>query len=85
MDICYIKTPLGIARIVGDDKGISSVSVLDTQNELSDVIPESLLDGVTQLKAKPRRHHISKKSLEGFVRYSIWENYIISTTSQTIR
>ena len=51
MDICYIKTPLGIARIVGDDKGISSVSVLDTQNELSDVIPESLLDGVTQLKA----------------------------------
>ena len=51
MDCCYIKTPLGIAKIVGDDKGISSVSVLDTQNELSDVIPESLLDCVTQLKA----------------------------------
>ena len=51
MDICYIETPLGHAKIVGDDNGVSAVSILDTTEELSEVIPESLLDCVTQLKA----------------------------------
>lgn len=50
MQTCYIETPLGHAKIVGDDNGISSVSVLDTQEELSDTIPEALLDCVIQLK-----------------------------------
>ena len=51
MDTCYIETPLGHAKIVGDTDGISSVSILDTKVELSTVIPESLLDCTTQLKA----------------------------------
>jgi len=51
MDICYIETPLGHAKIVGDDNGVSAVSILDTTEELSEVIPESLLDCATQLKA----------------------------------
>ncbi|WP_422106732.1 methylated-DNA--[protein]-cysteine S-methyltransferase [Winogradskyella sp.] len=51
MDTCYIETPLGHAKIVGDTNGISSVSILDTNVELSTVIPESLLDCTTQLKA----------------------------------
>lgn len=51
MHFCFIETPLGLAKIVGDDNGISSVSLLDTQEELSSVIPESLLECVTQLKA----------------------------------
>ncbi len=51
MDTCYIETPLGSAKIVGDNKGISSVSILDTKEELTEVIPESLLECVTQLKA----------------------------------
>lgn len=51
MDTCYIETPLGHAKIVGDTNGISSVLILDTQEELSEVIPETLLDCVTQLKA----------------------------------
>ena len=50
MDSCIIETPLGYARIVGDDKGITSVSILNTQQELTQVIPETLLDCVTQLK-----------------------------------
>ncbi|WP_405574806.1 methylated-DNA--[protein]-cysteine S-methyltransferase [Winogradskyella sp. Asnod2-B02-A] len=50
MQTCYIETPLGHAKIVGDDKGIASVSILDTKEELSDTIPESLLDCVIQLK-----------------------------------
>ena len=51
MDSCYIETPLGHAKIVGDANGITSVSVLDTQKELSEIIPETLLECVTQIKA----------------------------------
>ena len=51
MDVCYIETPLGHTKIVGNNDGVTSVSVLDTQEELSEVIPESLLECVTQLKA----------------------------------
>lgn len=50
MQICYIETPLGHAKIVGNDNGIASISILDTQEELSDTIPESLLNCVIQLK-----------------------------------
>ena len=51
MQTCYIETPLGHAKIVGDNNGISSVSILDTEQELSEIIPESLLECATQLKA----------------------------------
>lgn len=51
MQTCYIETPLGRAKIVGDNNGVASVSILNTEEELSDVIPEELLDCVTQLKA----------------------------------
>lgn len=50
MHICYIETPLGHAKIVGDKNGITSVSVLDTKEEISGTIPEVLLDCVIQLK-----------------------------------
>ncbi len=51
MPTCYIETPLGHAKIVGDNNGITSISILDTTQELTEVIPEPLLDCVTQLKA----------------------------------
>ena len=51
LQTCYIETPLGHAKITGNDNGIASVSILDRQEELSDNIPESLLDCVIQLKA----------------------------------
>ena len=50
MQICYIETPLGHAKISGNENGIISVSIVDTQDELSDTIPESLLDCAIQLK-----------------------------------
>lgn len=51
MATCFIDTPLGHAKIIGDDHGITSVSILDTKQELSSVVPEILLECVTQLKA----------------------------------
>jgi methylated-DNA-[protein]-cysteine S-methyltransferase len=49
MEIAYIQTPLGIAKIVGDEKGITSISVLD-EGTISTIITPGLLVAVTQLK-----------------------------------
>ena len=48
-ETCYINSPLGITKIVGDLKGIISVSVLNTSEKVSDIIPKILEDCVLQL------------------------------------
>ena len=50
METSYIKTPLGIATIIGDENGISVISVSD-EGEISNAIPTILQDAVTQLNA----------------------------------
>jgi methylated-DNA-[protein]-cysteine S-methyltransferase len=47
--VTYYKTPIGTARIVGDDDGISSITVLDSEGENSTKIPKCLRDCVRQL------------------------------------
>ena len=47
--VTYYKTPIGTARIVGDDDGISSITVLDSEGENSTKIPKCLEDCVQQL------------------------------------
>ncbi len=49
MDICIINTPLGFTKIVGDEDGIASVTVLNSEEKITDIIPESLEDCVIQL------------------------------------
>ena len=48
--VTYYKTPIGTARIVGDDDGISSITVLDSEEDSSTEIPACLNDCVNQLK-----------------------------------
>jgi methylated-DNA-[protein]-cysteine S-methyltransferase len=48
METAYIKTPLGIAKIVGDENGISVISVSDG-GEVSNTIPTILQESVLQL------------------------------------
>ena len=48
METVYIKTPLGIAKIDGDENGISLISVSD-EGETSNKIPFVLQDSVSQL------------------------------------
>jgi len=50
MDIAYINTPLGTAKLEGNEKGLSTVSVLNASEEISAVIPENLEDAVYQLQ-----------------------------------
>jgi methylated-DNA-[protein]-cysteine S-methyltransferase len=46
---CIIKTPLGFTKILGDEFGISSVTVLNSEEKVSEIIPEVLDDCVYQL------------------------------------
>ena len=50
METVFIKTPLGIATIIGDENGISVISVSD-EGVISNEIPINLQDAVTQLNA----------------------------------
>ncbi|MGB3606214.1 methylated-DNA--[protein]-cysteine S-methyltransferase [Psychroserpens sp.] len=50
MEECFIKTPLGIAKIIGDDEGIAAVSVLNSEEKETDIIPTVLEDCVIQLR-----------------------------------
>lgn len=48
METAYIKTPIGIAKIIGDEKGISVISILDEAEE-SSIVPIVLQEAVSQL------------------------------------
>lgn len=50
MDSCIIKSPLGFTKIVGDNSGLASVSVLDSEETISSQIPDSLKPCVEQLQ-----------------------------------
>ncbi|RCS26718.1 methylated-DNA--[protein]-cysteine S-methyltransferase [Polaribacter sp. WD7] len=53
METTYYKTPIGIAKITGDNNGIQSVSILDDDKIslelLNQKVPQCLQDCVTQL------------------------------------
>jgi len=50
METCIIKSPLGYTKIVGDADGISQVTVLNSEEKETDVIPIVLEDCVMQLQ-----------------------------------
>lgn len=50
METTYIKTPLGTAKISGDEDGISIISILDSDKEISENIPSVLEEAVQQLE-----------------------------------
>ncbi|TDU43599.1 methylated-DNA-[protein]-cysteine S-methyltransferase [Gelidibacter sediminis] len=49
MEHCIISSPLGCTKIVGDKRGISSISILSSEEKLTDSIPLVLEDCVYQL------------------------------------
>ena len=50
MEIAYIKSPLGITKITGDEAGVSAISVLNDAVEISSEIPKILEEAVNQLQ-----------------------------------
>jgi methylated-DNA-[protein]-cysteine S-methyltransferase len=49
MKTCFIKTPLGIAKIMGDENGIAEISILTEVNATSSKITRNLAVCVAQL------------------------------------
>ncbi|RZJ72040.1 methylated-DNA--[protein]-cysteine S-methyltransferase [Flavobacterium sp.] len=49
METAFVKTPVGIARIEGDQDGISAISILDDSVETSAKIPKNLRKAVVEL------------------------------------
>jgi methylated-DNA-[protein]-cysteine S-methyltransferase len=47
---CTINTPLGVAKIIGNEDGVSLVTILNSNEVVSDIIPEELQDCVYQLQ-----------------------------------
>ncbi|RZJ28620.1 MAG: methylated-DNA--[protein]-cysteine S-methyltransferase [Flavobacterium sp.] len=50
METAYIKTPVGIAEIIGDENGVSVIHVMDSEHSVTDDIPEVLQLAVAQLQ-----------------------------------
>ncbi|WP_250433727.1 methylated-DNA--[protein]-cysteine S-methyltransferase [Hanstruepera flava] len=49
MESCIIQSPLGYTKIIGDENGIQTVTVLNSDEMFSDIIPETLEDCAYQL------------------------------------
>lgn len=49
MQTAFIKTPLGTAKIIGDENGIAVISILE-EGAVSTEIPIALVETVTQLQ-----------------------------------
>ena len=49
MKTCIIKSPLGFTKISGDVNGITSVSILNSEEKITYIIPIELEDCVSQL------------------------------------
>jgi len=49
MKTCIINSPLGFTKIVGNEDGIASVTVLNSEEKTTDIIPIELEDCVMQL------------------------------------
>lgn len=50
MENCIIKSPLGYTKIIGDEDGISEVTILNSEEKETDIIPIELEDCVIQLQ-----------------------------------
>lgn len=77
MEECIINTPLGFTKIVGDSDGIASVTVLNSEEIPTDIIPEILEDCVIQLNEYfdgTRKHFDLKLNPQGTdFQKSIWK------------
>ncbi|WP_299393482.1 methylated-DNA--[protein]-cysteine S-methyltransferase [uncultured Gelidibacter sp.] len=49
MEHCIISSPLGFTKIEGDEQGISSISILNSEEKVTDIIPVTLEDCTRQL------------------------------------
>ena len=89
MDIAFLKTPLGIAEIKGDERGLVAISVLNEETrEISREIPASLINAVQQLQeyfAGKRKEFQLKLNLQGTpFQKKVWQSLLEIPFGKTI-
>ncbi|TFG75056.1 MAG: methylated-DNA--[protein]-cysteine S-methyltransferase [Flavobacteriales bacterium] len=50
METAFIHTPLGVAKLEGDETGLSAITIIDGDESLTTVFPEVLEDAAYQLR-----------------------------------
>lgn len=50
MEVCVVKSPLGFTKISGDENGIACISILNSEEKITDIILSVLEDCVHQLQ-----------------------------------
>jgi len=50
METAFINSPLGITKIIGNESGISVISILNDETEISSEIPKILKEAISQLQ-----------------------------------
>jgi len=87
METAYIKTPLGIAKITGDEKGISVISISE-EGDSSPTIPVVLQEAVSQLNdyfEGKRTHFTFKLNPSGTeFQQKVWAGLLEIPFGQTI-
>lgn len=80
LQIAFYKTPIGTAKITGNENGIQSISVLDDAIESSVEIPESLQECVNQLNqyfGGERQSFVLKLNPQGTqFQQKVWEELL---------
>ena len=77
MESCIIQTPLGYAKISGGSDGISRITILNSEEKVTPVIPEILEDCVRQLneyfEGSRERFDLSLNPLGTDFQKEIWD------------
>lgn len=50
METAFVQTPLGMAKLEGDENGLASITVLDSDETPTDILPSELEEAAYQLK-----------------------------------
>ena len=50
METCIINSPLGLTKIIGDKDGVTQVTIINSQEKITDIIPSELKNCAIQLQ-----------------------------------
>jgi methylated-DNA-[protein]-cysteine S-methyltransferase len=88
MESCIIKSPLGYTKILGDADGVSSITVLNSEEKISEIIPENLEDCVYQLneyfEGKRNQFDLKLNPQGTDFQKRVWDNLLTIPYSKTI-
>jgi methylated-DNA-[protein]-cysteine S-methyltransferase len=87
MKTCFINSPLGITKIVGDENGIAEISIL-SEGEVSKTIPLELQEAAKQLSDYfdgKRKHFNFKLNPKGTeFQQKVWQELLTIPFGKTI-